>query len=175
MSTDTIRFHVIAARRAHAEAAPGPEADAARDQALAGLLADAMVEARRLTGTATRHVMHRFYGFELGELDRIEQRATDLATERWLTVMHEGGELLVYDLAGVAAALGMTGRQFQDARPKLRKAGFPEKLPGAGHRWSRATVDHWIRSNGGTYAPLAEMPADALQGAREQLEARYAG
>lgn len=54
----------------------------------------------------------------------------------------------------VAHLLGMSSRTFDRQRPELKKAGFPEKLPGTG-KWSRPAVVAWISSNG---APTVATP-----------------
>lgn len=74
--TDRIRFHLGRAR----ERRQG----AARDAATVRLLADAMLEERRLSGAATEQALVERYGFTPDELARHRAAATDQATARFV-------------------------------------------------------------------------------------------
>jgi hypothetical protein len=70
---DTIRFHLIAARGKPA---------AERDRRIPELMADALVDARKL-GDATERTLMERYGFTRDEIRKHETAAKDQATERW--------------------------------------------------------------------------------------------
>lgn len=53
-------------------------------------------------------------------------------TERWALSQEEVSQLL-----------GMSVRTFQSSREKLRRAGFPSRLPGM-NRFSAAAVRAWV-------------------------------
>lgn len=55
---------------------------------------------------------------------------------------------LVFDLAGVATALGISPSRFRNIRRGLEARGFPKALPVLTGRWSRAAVIAWIEHNG---------------------------
>jgi len=84
---------------------------------------------------------------------------------------------LTYTAAEVAAVLGIAREYFCAKRAELEAAGFPRRLPTLAGRWSRHAVDQWIAGNGESEPPPAAPGANvvALDKARAQLEARYAG
>lgn len=85
---------------------------------------------------------------------------------------------LTYSMPEVEARLGLRPGQFSHSgrRKRLAEAGFPGHVPGMQARWSRPAVDHWISTNGNTYAPLMQATDDeaaAVAGAAAALEHRY--
>lgn len=81
---------------------------------------------------------------------------------------------LVFDLAGVAGALGVSPGRFRNIRRELEARGFPKALPVLTGRWSRSAVITWIEHNGqASHAPKPLASDSAIDQAVEELERRY--
>ena len=75
----------------------------------------------------------------------------------------------VLTLDEMLAVLRLSRRAWKDRKRGLYAAGFPQRLPGLGHRWSHAAVRAWVD---GRHSP-APMP-DAESDVDARLAARGA-
>lgn len=68
----------------------------------------------------------------------------------------------VLRLDEVAELLRVSPDRLRRIRPRLERAGFPQRLPACGARWSAAAVLDWIVTAGGTApAGVSLRPAGA--------------